>query len=201
MYALDASNLLMQASGWVGHYGGLAIFLSVLAAGEVAILIVFTLAAQDTIGFAPAFVYIFAGVLTTDLFWFFIGRLSRRVQSLHQHYDEQLPPRVKGLFERLFNRPLLQSLILLKFIYGLRLLSLVWLGFRKDEPVAFIGYDLISVLCYISILAAISITASAGIGLVLSVFHTIAATGLAIVMLFILYESVRAYLGLGRISK
>jgi membrane protein DedA with SNARE-associated domain len=184
-------DLVAQASGYFAHYGAITVFLGTVFIGESAIIPFFVLAAQGAVDFWLVAFCSYSGVFLTDIFWFCVGVYSRRHPKLHHYYENRISAHLKRVLHRLFEKRVLLSLIVMKYMYGSRLLNLVWLGFRRFDLPEFFLLDILSVTVYILSLGVLGILISAGIALAQSALQLVGVIGLAVVALVILYEVVR----------
>jgi membrane protein DedA with SNARE-associated domain len=192
MHALP--DLIAQASSWFAQYGAITVFLGSVFIGETAIIPFFVLAAQGLIDIYVVTLCAYAAVVLTDVFWFYVGVLSRRNRHLHRHYEKRISPHLKVMLNKLFGKRVLLSLILMKFMYGSRMLNLIWLGFRRFELSEFLLLDIISAFVYILALAALAGLINIGIGFATSAIQVLGIIGIAVAALMILYQVIHIML-------
>lgn len=186
-----APELIAQASSWFSHYGAITVLLGAMLMSEPAIIPFFILASQGIIELHIVFIFSFAGVMITDTFWFCVGILSRRNAFLHHHYENRLSPRVRNMFQKLFGKRILLAMVVMKFMYGTRILNLMWLGFRRFDLPEFMLYEAISSAVFILALGAVGFLIGAGISLAYSVLQLVGIALLTLLGLFLMYEVVR----------
>lgn len=135
----------MTLSGFVGHYGYLAVFIGSLVEGETAVVLG-TLAVGK--GYLSASGVIFAGfcgAFLGDQFLFFLGR--RYGEAILRKFPRLVPPaeRAKALLFR-FRAPLI---IAVRFLYGLRLIGPIAIGMSEVSPATFALFNAIGAFLWV----------------------------------------------------
>jgi membrane protein DedA with SNARE-associated domain len=144
----------------------LVCFLGALLGGTSVTLLLATLSSQAVIPFHNVFVFAFLGNMASDAFWFMVGNTAivRRFTtrgSVGKAYRQ-----VHALALRHRSREWL-LFVLAKFIYGIRILTVVYFGSRRYPPARFALHDSAAVL---AITAAVTVAGwSAGKGVSLFV--------------------------------
>jgi len=126
MYSLDLFISVVEAHRYWG-YG--VLFFAMIFEGELFLVVTGMLARLQAFGFFEAFFFALAGVFTSDMLWYWSGRLLNSRFPNHRitlfvirRVKEYLPTIDKNPFHVIF---------LSKFIYGLNHSTIVMLGLLK----------------------------------------------------------------------
>ena len=133
MYSLDLFVSVVEAHRYWG-YG--VLFFAMIFEGELFLVVTGMLARLQAFGFFEAFFFALAGVFTSDMLWYWSGRLLKSRFPNHRitlfvirRVKEYLPTIDKNPFHVIF---------LSKFIYGLNHSTIVMLGLLKTPFVHFL---------------------------------------------------------------
>jgi len=131
-----------------------AIFLGAFFFGESVIITTAFLAAQGLWGLPTVFGLALAGTLASDTAWYFLGRkiysFIRRRPS-----DRERQERVLALIGQFTGNNLLWFMLCIKFAYGTRILTIIYLSMRKMRWPVFVGFDTLSTLIWLPVMCAI----------------------------------------------
>jgi len=114
-------------------YGELASFLGGFFGGEEFIIALSFLAAKGILPIWKIFLFSFLGIFLHDVFFYAIGR-SRIFQNI-QKFEKfiHLSKKYEHIIVKIDKKGVLNLLFTTKFIFGTRLLTLVYLGFKKKK--------------------------------------------------------------------
>ena len=169
------------------NYPSLISFLGGLLGGEETLLALSFLAANNMIPLEILFIFGFLGVYVCDLIVFSIGRfkLVHNFEKLEKH--SPVYQRIDKFISKLTNESPFLALMYTKFIYGARLLTLIYLGLKKISLKQFLVSNFIVDLIWMSVIIMLGWLAGSGFKFVLDVFKNVqAAIGLVIVFVIIL---------------
>lgn len=170
-----------------------AIFVGSFFFGETVILTASFLAAQGWWSPFVVFGLSLIGTLASDIIWFLLG--NRVVHSERwDKYKEKYVHIVHFLERKTGQRPY-RALLFIKFMYGTRILTIVYLSVRKVGFWKFLLYDILSTAILLAVLIPIGYLAGKGYENLVHVFHNVTYGITALVGIFILYKLVTLWLG------
>ena len=174
------------------QYQFLALFAGAVFFGETVILMASFLAAQGSWSVWNVFWIALVGTIVSDCVWFLLGDwiMHRESFQKHQAKYERL---VMKLDKKIGNRPYL-SLLIIKFLYGTRILTIIYLSFRKIKFWQFLVFDFLGTSFWLVIVMAIGWLAGKGYTQVIEIFHSIGYGLSALILFFILYRIVNVWI-------
>ena len=128
MHSLQLFIHFVQDHRFLG-YGFL--YLAMLFEGELFLTAAGMLARLHAFNFFDAFLFAFAGVLTGDVLWYFLGRYLNKHHS-HNRYLSYAIRKVKKLLPGIEKNPF-HVIFISKFIYGLNHSTILVLGYLNIE--------------------------------------------------------------------
>lgn len=144
-------GVLMVLLGWMP----LVCFMGALLGGEETVLLLAAFAARDLYPVWIVFVFCFLGVFVADAIWFYIGRLEVISKLKNTKYFKSHSENARDFLDRKVKSNHFTLLMSTKFLYGLRLITIMYLG-RRMKFRQFLWYN--------SIVAAIWTVAIVGLG-------------------------------------
>lgn len=139
-----------------------AIFLGAFFFGETVIITAAFLAAQGFWSLGNIFWLSLAGTLISDSLWFLFGQRILQIFHRWERYKEQSTNLLATLEKITGQRPFL-SLLFIKFLYGTRILTIVYLSIRKMKFLTFAVFDTIGSALWLAIIISIGWLAGKGI--------------------------------------
>lgn len=149
----------------VSRYGLLAVFGGTLIEGEGVLIVAATLSEQGVLD--PVHVWLAAsiGAWFGHLFWFIAGRATRGHRlALGSAAFRARAAKVKRLIEA---RPM-AAIVLLQYLYGLRLVGAVALGLTELSLLRFALYQIVNCLVWAGLIGGVAYLLG---GLVAEIFH------------------------------
>lgn len=134
------------------QYGYLSIFLGTAIGGELLILAVGFLSSLGYFNIFLAIIVATLGVLITDSVFYFLGRLGRK-KVFHRiaKLIRVSPERIDKL-ESFFKKHDIKAMLLIRFVYGLRAMTLIVAGVSKMKYHRFLLYNFIGTFTWALIL-------------------------------------------------
>ncbi|MBI4121861.1 MAG: VTT domain-containing protein [Parcubacteria group bacterium] len=140
--------------------------------GESVIMGAAFLAAQGVWSLSNVFWFSLVGTVASDLIWFFFGHrifaFFGRWQKSKNKYDLML---VK-LERRAGKRPFL-VLLFIKFFYGTRVLTIMYLSVRKIGFKNFIIFDILGTIIWLVVIIALGWFAGSGVDNIIPIFSKV----------------------------
>jgi len=140
-------NLLVQ-------FQGPALFLGAFFFGETVIITAAFLAAQGLWSMPAVFGLALAGTLASDAAWYFLGRNAYfHLRKKQSHREKQ--ERILAFLEQFAGNNLWLLMLCIKFAYGTRILTIIYLSMRRMRFRMFIAFDTVSTLIWLPVMCAI----------------------------------------------
>lgn len=129
-----------------------AILLGTFILGETIVVAASFLAGGGLFSPLIVFVTAFIGTIAADMTWFLIGQYYiRRHESKYLALRVKYPPAFRFLDRLTHTVPLWQALIAVKFVYGTRILFILYVSVnRLSRPWQFLFYDLLGVWLWLT---------------------------------------------------
>lgn len=175
-----------QLPHWVSSIPILpAIFVGTFLFGETVILAGIVLAAAGAVPVSALLGLSILGTLASDMVWFFFGQrlvhLARRWRTLQTRYE-----RAMEAMERVDDGKKFYYLLFYKFVYGIRIVTIVFTSLRRIPLRRFLLLDAIGTVAYMSILIGVGLLLCQGATQLAPAVHTLRYLLAAPVLLFIL---------------
>lgn len=176
---------------FIGHWGYLAVVLGTFFEGETIPVLAGFAAHQGYLRFDLVVTCAFAGSVTGDQTWFWIGRRFGR-QWMERHPGKAAEAeKVAKLLDRWGDWFVLSF----RFLYGLRAISPVALGLSRISALRFALLNLISALIWAVAVACLGYffgnAAESVLGKLAQWEHRIVAAGIVTAILFVLHRLIR----------
>ncbi|MGI8555542.1 MAG: DedA family protein [Pyrinomonadaceae bacterium] len=163
-----------QIEGIIREYGIYAVFALCTVEGDITLLISGAMAHSNSFGERSFFQVFIAGVsggLIGDSFGFFVGRIFRETVKNFRFY-KMAQPRIERLVEKFGGA----SVIISKYIYGIRVGMVVFNGMGKMSYWRFLMLDFISCSIWVTLLAGAGYFFSGAISGIIGDFQQIGIT-------------------------
>ena len=149
----------------VSRYGLLAVFGGTLLEGEGILIVAATLSAQRVLDPVRVWLAASTGAWLGHMFWFITGRVicGRRL-ALRSAAFRARAAQIKRLIE---DRPV-TAILLLQYLYGLRLVGAVAFGLTEFSLLRFVLYQIINCLVWAGLIGGVAYLLG---GLVTEIFH------------------------------
>lgn len=171
------------------NYGLIVLFLGVVFTGDVAIFVAFMLVWQGLFSVGSVFTTAVLGILSADIFWFTVGTgLSSawaRRQRLHNKHHRRIQ-KAKQLWTRLTKDNMVHAMLLVRFVYGLRLPTILYLSTQRVSFKSFVLYDAAGIIMYVPILGLLGMLVGKGVDDAFSRFNSFTVILLVFVILLFL---------------
>ncbi|HLD10535.1 MAG TPA: VTT domain-containing protein [Candidatus Nanoarchaeia archaeon] len=173
-------------------YQLLLVFLGSFFFGESVIISSGFLAAQGILEIPYVFVFSFLGTVISDSFWFYFGKFIflRKKQLIdHQKYNKL----VKKI-DKITKHKYFWALLFIKFLYGTRILTIVYLSIRRLNFWIFTLFNSLGTLLWLTVILTIGWLAGKGFSNVILVFNEVKYLLISLVFLLILYRVVSQWI-------
>jgi membrane protein DedA with SNARE-associated domain len=178
----------------ISSYGGLASFLGGFFAGEEVIMTLSFLSANGIIPIWKVFLFSFLGIVLCDTFFYALGRMKivQNISSFKRFAS--LSKKYKSLILKLNKKGTLNLLFTTKFIFGTRILTLLYLGFRRTKLLEFFISDLIVGLFWMVIVVSLGWFSGSSFYLILNIFKNVQVALLVIVLLILTFVGLKKWI-------
>ncbi len=175
-----ALGMLVEA---LSEHWILATFVGTLIIGENAILVALVFASgQSSLIYGEVLLTSYVATLSADLFWYSIGRYGLTSIS-RKASPENIP---ESALKRIFDEHLFASLLLIKFLVGLRVVLTFYLSMKERLTLGrYLFLDSFGIFIFLAVLAGVAWLVNAGTGDAFETYQTIIrlVTVLAVMMI------------------
>lgn len=139
-----------------------AIFLGTVFFGEVIVLTAAFLSGNGMWSVWSVFLFSLAGVLVSDAAWFYFGRRSNRLLQRYTNRLEKYRAYVTYI-DNAFERRPWRTMLFLKFLYGTRIIMIVYLSLTPLSLRRFVAADAFATTILLSLVITVGWLAGAGV--------------------------------------
>ena len=175
-----------QLPQWVSAIPVLpAIFVGTFFFGETVVLAGIVLAAAGAVPVQALVGLALLGTLASDLVWFFCGQrlvhFARRWRPVRVRYDQAM-----ATMEQVDDGRRFYYLLFYKFVYGIRIVTIVYASLRRIRLRRFLLLDAVGSAAYLVVLVGVGLLLCQGATELAPAVHTLRYLVAAPVLLFIL---------------
>jgi len=173
-----------------GMYPSLISFLGGVLGGEETIILLSVIAAHGYMNIWTVIIFCYLGILASDTVWYYIGKSSlfgwfvkrKGVSKAYYHLDRALDRATMGND--------FQALLATKFLYGFRIITIMYLSRERMNLIKFVFYSAIVDAIWISVVSSIGWFSGKGIKFALLVSNNLivsfALLGIVLIVFVIL---------------
>lgn len=191
---LDAETIQLLTS-----FRGSAIFFGAFFFGETVVITASFLAAHGLWSLRDVFWLALAGTVLSDLVWFIFGQRFLRFFRRWEKYREKGAQLLAALEKITGRRPFL-ALLFIKFLYGTRILTILYLSMRKISLRTFAFFDSLGTVFWLAAVMAIGWLAGKSVINLVPVLNRFEYAALILLLLIISFRMGTLWLG-RKISK
>lgn len=126
------------------QYGYIIVFLGTLIGGELVVLAAVFLASIGMLNIFWVVVLGMAGIILSDNFWYFVGtKMRKRINKLRKRFVPSKWQKKIDNFKDKFTDHYAKFLVVSKFVYGARILTLVTSGYQKIPYKSFALFNIL----------------------------------------------------------
>lgn len=129
---------------FLSNYGYITVFIGTFLEGELFLLVAGFFVKHGFLSPIPTVVFSILGALSHELMYFFIGKWKGRHFLLGNKYTKRKYIKAKKLVEKYGTL----SIFLVRFIYGMRIVSMTLLGATGYNMYKFIFFNIISLIIW-----------------------------------------------------
>jgi len=161
-----------------------ALFFGGFFLGETVIIPAAFLAGQNNLSLSEVFWLTFLGTVSADVLWFLVGPFLWKVAHRFETISTKSEAVLKRLDELYANQPF-RALLVSKFIYGTRFLTVIYLSLERVSAIRFLVMNFLSTLLWLITIVAIGWLAGKSIVNLLPIISDVKYALLLIVLLII----------------
>ena len=161
-----------------------ALFFGGFFLGETVIIPAAFLAGQNILSLSEVFWLTFLGTVSADVLWFLVGPFLWKVAHRFETISTKSEAVLKRLDELYANQPL-RALLVSKFVFGTRFLTVIYLSFERVSALRFLVMNFLSTLLWLTTIAALGWLAGESIINLLPIISDVKYAFLFIVLLVI----------------
>jgi len=181
MFSIDfLANLLIS-------YQAVAIFLGAFFFGETVIITSAFLAVQGLWSIKIVFWLALVGTVVSDALWFFFGHYLfvkfKRWQEKREKYDKFLLK-----LEKLTGQKPFLMLLFIKFLYGTRILTIIYLSFRRMSFWTFLLFNTLGTILWLVVILSLGWFSSQGIANIVPIFQRLEYAISFLVLILVAYK-------------
>jgi len=171
-----------------------AIFVGAFFFGETVILTAAFLAGQGIWSLESVFWLSLVGTITSDSLWFFLGQTFFKFTYRWERYRDKYQAFLMKLEKITGQKPFL-ALLFIKFLYGTRILTILYLSIRKVHYPTFFLFNTIGTVFWLLVMIFVGWLVGRGTADAGQVFSRVEYTLTALVLLIVLYRIITTWLG------
>ncbi|RMD67537.1 hypothetical protein D6817_01300 [Candidatus Pacearchaeota archaeon] len=163
------------------------VLLSAAAFGDGAIVFFSVLAAQGHMSIAFVFIFSFFGTLLGDFAWFTLSRTKLIGRYLKKRQVKNFYVHFKKVASFISAGKHFIAVVMAKFLYGTRVLTVFYLRSENIKSARFMAYDSVATLLWLSVLVPAAWLAGKGVSMVLESVKNVQfaiAVSLGVVIVF-----------------
>ncbi|MDO8668664.1 MAG: DedA family protein [Candidatus Buchananbacteria bacterium] len=136
----------------INEYGYAIIFLGTMAAGELVILAAVFLASLGLLNIYFVIIVCLLGTIISDNLWYYVGgKLNNRFGRLRSYFHGGAYHAKIISFKEKFNVNYKKFLVMSKFVYGVRVLTLLTSGYQRIPYKQFFIFNSLGTLLWLAI--------------------------------------------------
>lgn len=140
----------------LAEYGYVLVFLGTIVAGEVVILAAVFLASLDILNIYLVILCGLSGIIVSDNLWYLLGvKLNKRLGFFKKYFYLSRYHKKIAVFREKFNSRYRQFLVMSKFVYGLRILTLLTSGYQRIPYKHFVLFNLIGTISWMLVVVVL----------------------------------------------
>lgn len=170
-----------------------AIFLGSFFFGETVILTAAFLAGEGTWSISSVFWLSLVGTVASDSIWFLFGQTFFKFTKRWEKYQDKYQTFLIKLEKTTGQKPFL-SLLFIKFLYGTRILTILYLSIRKMRYSTFLLFNTIGTTIWLLVMITIGWSAGKGLAGAGPIFSRIEYIITALIVLIVLYRIITGWL-------
>jgi membrane protein DedA with SNARE-associated domain len=175
------------------QYQAVALFLGAFFFGETVIISSAFLSGQGFISPITLLSMAFLGTVVSDMIWFIVGRKILTLLHRWEKYKIQ-SEKVFPHLEKVFHHKLFLILLFIKFLYGTRILTILYLSMHRMKTGTFILYNSLGTLLWLAVILPIGWLAGKSIINILPFLNKIHYVVLSLVVLVVVFRYVSQWL-------
>jgi len=201
--ATDGSETAWKISAIIEHFPYWGLFLLLVLGGiglpfpeDTTLILCGFLISTDVVRAAPALLVVYAGVLLTDLFLYFVGRKYGRMIVTHKRFHKIISPEKLSLLEDKFSRRGVLVILLGRHLVGLRAQVLLVAGVMRMPSLKFLAADALSASLTIAFMVGAGYMGGNSLQIIKKditrIEHVVIFLAVAFLALFFLFRYIRS---------
>ncbi len=140
----------------IANYQQIAVFVGSFFFGESVIITLSVLGKSIGLTFGRIFIMALLGTVLADLTWFKFGDVLLKDIKLIDRWNERVSKEYSPLVKRITRHGPVLSLLYIKFLYGTRVLTILYLSSVKVSIRKFLIFDTIGTIAWLSVIVGFS---------------------------------------------
>lgn len=177
---MHIENLIVA---FIESYAPLVCMIGAFFGGDAIIIFLSSLSGQGLISFWTIIFFCSLGTISSDVMWFFIGRtrLTGKIISIKQLNSGY--SKIERILKKFGTSDFL-LLLIVKFIYGIRIIAIIYFSRERKNFFRFVNYNSIAVLVITLFVASLGWMAGKGISSYVNIYENF-MTAIKIIVIFL----------------
>ena len=175
-------------------YSYLLPFLGGVFGGEETIILISMLAAQGFITFWNVFIFSFLGTILADSIWFFFGKTFLWEKIKKRKYFSKWFDKVAFIIDNTVRDYHFLALLFTKFLYGTRLITIMYLSREKMTFLKFSFYNAIVTFIWTAVIVPLGWFAGKGVTIIIEVLKNVQLAIIALIIFAIGFYLIRVWI-------
>lgn len=173
----------------ISDYRLVAVFLGAALFGETVIISSAFLAAKGVFSLASVFSLTFLGTIVSDSIWFYFGSNIINFSRKSEKYKDYILK-----IEKITGNKTFLALLFIKFLYGTRILTIIYLSIKRISFIRFLIFNTLGTLIWLPVIIGIGWFAGKGLINLIPLFNRIEYILVTLVLLIVIVKMVTIWL-------
>lgn len=173
------------------EYSYIICFLGAFIGGEETILALSIIAAQGYLQIWVVFIFCYLGIFASDTMWFFIGRIKslskfKKNKTINKSYKKAI-----NLIEKTSKNQNFLLLLITKFIYGIRISTIMYVGRHRLSYKKFAFFNSIIIFIWMLIIVGAGWLAGKGFSVIIQTYKNLQLAIIILAIAIIVFYIIR----------
>lgn len=161
--------------------------------GDGIIIFLSTLSGQGLINFWTIILFCSLGTISSDLMWFFIGRTRLAEKVISNKRFNRGYSKIERLLDK-YGRSDFLLLLIVKFIYGIRIITIVYFSRERRNFYRFLNYNSIAVVVITVFITSLGWMAGKGIRSYVNIYENFRTVIKSIVIVLVIFFILKTFI-------
>lgn len=161
--------MINEILSFFGNYTPIISFFGAIIGGEETLILLSILASHGHLNIGYVFLFFYLGILVSDLIWYFIGNSSIFKRIIKLKWISKIYYKWGKILNKSTKNNNFNALLFTKFLYGLRLATIMYLARERMKIKSFIYYSIIVNFIWVLTITTIGWLTGKGISIATSI--------------------------------